>query len=274
MNKKYTIILVLSFIVVNVWSQNIDWELRINQLFLKLGEVINDKEKLALSDSILQSLYDGLQEDNSFYNDFDTIKHIGKIRSDDNKICLYSWLIPLSDKTCYFAVFQTVEGECYTLKKLLDTSDNVIPVGKLSAEQWYGALYYDIVPFRIKKQSYYALLGWRKFPSFQQKMIDILDLSEQELRLGLPIVEINRPKYDKTAEIELKNRIVFEYDSRITMFLDYNYRKNRIEFDNLSPMEVVDGHILSYGADFSFNCYKFKREKWVFVEDIKVKGRR
>ena len=58
------------------------------------------------------------------------------------------------------------------------------------------------------------------------------------------------------------------------MYLEYNTSKKRIECDNLSPMEVVDGKILSYGPDFSINAYRMKKGKWIFTEDIKVKGKK
>lgn len=245
---------------------------RINSIFLRIKADTIEETLRQRNDSILFLVREIAEQDGSFHWELDSLRFMKKFVADDRQMALYSWVVPMGEsRRLYNAVFQTAEGETYTLRQTADTS--YIPKNQLYAKDWYGALYYEIIPFKSEKRTLYALIGWRELADRQQKVVDILDISSGELLLGQPLfLHTEEDFYGKEHTIS-QHRLIFEYDKRVTMFLSYNKRKKRLELDNLSPMEVVDGKVLSYGPDFSVNAYRLRKGRWVFVEDIKVKNR-
>ena len=235
---------------IRVFTQNsntTDYTLRINALFQKIKQDTNYTEnRAALNDSICMVMMKTLKnnEANAFSLPFDSVRNIGKVVSADKAICLYSWVVPLRDRNIYNVVFQRADGYSFLLRKT---------VGKEPVDE-----------YKIS----------RSVGDFNQKIIDVLNFSEEEPILGLPVfVKTSYDEYSKRRQTTVKSRTVFEFDKRVSMYLEYDKAKKQFEFDNLSPMEVVDGKVLSYGPDFSFNAYRLKGGRWVFVEDINVKGK-
>ena len=263
---------------IRVFTQNsntTDYALRINALFQKIKQDTNYTEnRAALNDSICMVMMKTLKQNeaNVFSLPFDSVRNIGKVVSADKAICLYSWVVPLRERNIYNVVFQRADGYSFLLRKTVGKEP--VDEYKIYDNSWYGALYYSITPFKSRGVTFYALLGSRSVGDFNQKIIDVLNFSEEEPILGLPVfVKTSYDEYSKRRQTTVKSRTVFEFDKRVSMYLEHDKAKKQFEFDNLSPMEVVDGKVLSYGPDFSFNAYRLKGGRWVFVEDINVKGK-
>ena len=258
-------------------SQNADnrYITTLNELFKRIIDTNSDTARISLNDSVYNVMDRLIADDQSSSLPFDSVKYIGKVLASDGNITLYSWMIPLKESTIYNALFLNRNGDKSYLTRI-SSSEQIDEKKTYTPETWYGALYYSVIPFKVDKHTYYTLLGWRNRQVTRQKVIDIIRFDGSEPTLGLPVFEYKSIDYYNTGkEIEdTKSRIVFDFDRRVSMYLEYNASKKRIECDNLSPMEVVDGKILSYGPDFSINAYRMKKGKWIFTEDIKVKGKR
>lgn len=277
MKLKYLFLIILvsnSLFVVSQTDSYAEYETRLNALFRRVIDTQSDEQRIAINDTITTILYSLAETDPQWNISFDSIRYIGRVVASDQTIALYSWVVPLNGLTIYNALLQLNSGGM----KLLKTTSSTETIDKLqiyTADNWYGALYYGLIPFKSNKNTYYAILGWRNRQEAHQKVIDILSFEGGEVTLGKPLFEhIHIDDYTGEKRSELKTRAVFEFDSRVSMYLEYNAQKRRIEFDNLSPMEVVDGIILSYGPDFSMNAYRLRHNKWLFVEDIKVKSKK
>ncbi len=247
---------------------------KLNTLFQHIINAQNDEQRIAINDTVTTLLHSMAEADPQWNISFDSIRYVGRIIASDKNIALYSWVVPLDSSTIYNAIFQHIDSNIQVLKTISSTetiSENQI----YTAQTWYGALYYGLIPFKVNKTTHYALLGWRNTLSENQKIIDIISFEGEELALGMPLFEHTKTdSYTGKARTTTKTRAIFAFDSRVSMYLEYNAQKRRIEFDNLSPMVVIDGQIISYGPDFSMNAYRLKHGKWLFEEDIKVKGKK
>lgn len=278
MNYRILIVLV-SFVL---WSNSIifaqttgnaPYVEEINRLFDKIIKEKNDKNRILLNDSVYAVLERVLRQSNSFVLPFDSVRYIGKVVASDRAVAVYSWMVPLNEQTIYNAVFQKSDGYFFSMKKISST-EGVVEQQLYYPENWYGALYYDIIPFKVDKQNLYVLLGLRNRQVANQKVIDVLNFYDIEPILGFPVFEKKEysDRYRKNIKV-VRGRVVFEFDNRVAMYLGYNAEKKQLEFDNLSPMEVEDGKVVSYGPDFSVNAYRLKNGKWIFVDDIKVNNK-
>jgi len=250
-----------------------------NKIFNTEFNVINlcaDSIKKSNSDSIKQKLNNIiestlifiLKDARSYKINLDTLKHIGKVYSTDNKFRMISWNIPLNDGTHNFdAIIQmNPEKDSFcTLFPLMDSSRNYLnSISNLNftAEKWYGALYYEILNCKIDKKVVYVLLGMHFNDLFtNRKIIESMYFNEKgQPVFGFPIFQYNEKIY---------NRIVFDYSVNAVMNLKYEKQLKMIIFDHLSPPSpLYAGNYKYYGPDFSFDGFKFEKDKWLYHSNV------
>jgi hypothetical protein len=93
-----------------------------------------------------------------------------------------------------------------------------------------------------------------------KKVIEILTVSGGKLNFNSPLFK---------ADNKTRNRIIFEFNAQILMTLKYEEKMNMIVFDHLSFEEPSQmGQYEHYVNDFSYDGFRFKRGKWIWVKDI------
>jgi len=246
----------------NIFSQNIE---KINLIFEEISNEENDLVKISLNDSIKMLLKEFFEDEKSFSADFKQVKYIGKITSKDHLINVYTWSILLENSIMFNCVIQQKNGKIdfFEQKNCYKPTENqtVYP------HNWYGALYYRLVPFKRNDKTYYLIAGFGQYqPTSKIKVLDVLDLNSD-----MPI--FGHPVFLKNNKI-IYSRIVFEYDANSAMHLEYNEKRKRFEFDHLSPMRIENDEVVSFGVDMSVDGYKQSRNYWKFVDDLNVKNKR
>lgn len=265
--------LLLPFIFVKTQEKEdapfLKFELAIDQLFNKMIKAENDELREQINDTIERKVSSFLRNPESFDYQFDTLEAIGAITSDDGALKLYTWNLPYTDGTHFFYGYvqykatkskpvKTIKLE-HQGKKIPDFENAVV-----TAKNWYGALYYDIIEKRYRGDTYYTLLAYDPNDIFTtKKMIDIINIGEGGM------VTFGRPVF--YMKERYKNRVVFEYSSRVGMMLRYNEQMDMIVYDHLSPSSpAYEGRYQYYGPDFSHDGFTFENGKWVHQPDILI----
>lgn len=207
-----------------------------------------------------------IQLEGAFEYPFARLKSLGSIKSPDNAFRLFNWNVERDDLTqmyyCYILWFDTRKKE-YRLIELKDNSFMLPPKPTeiLEADNWYGALYYKIIPKKKSGKTIYTVLGWDGNNGVStMKVIDVLTFSGSTVRLGSPIFKF--PK-------ETLKRVFFEFTNKTTMFLSYEEQYDRIIFDHLAPeTPALTGLYSMYVPDLSHDAFVFEGEKWFLVEDV------
>lgn len=243
-------------------------EKQISELFDSLKISVDDEEKERINDKIIKLFSEELQNPESFSNSYSSLSFVGKIFSDDNKVKLYTWCYPLSDKTYGYGGFiqyktkKTTETIPLTIKNeaYLPLNNKRIPV-----TDWYGALYYKIVPVKHKKENYYVLLGWAGNNAVSDfKLIDVLNFDGKNIYFGKPVFK----QKHKTLQ-----RFVLEYNADAMTSLSFDPKSKKIIFDHLVPPEPVYTNVYSYyGPDFTYDAFVLKKGIWFFEENVDAKN--
>lgn len=241
-------------------------ERRVARLFAQIEQSGNAEANLRRNDTINAVFAQALAIDGAFGYPFSNLKFVGKTLSDDGLLRIYTWNVPTDSGFIYNGYVQKADGE---YKRLTQSGEPFATTEfqTLSAESWYGALYYRAVAYKYQRRKVYLLLGWNgsNAPT-QRKFIDVLWFdSGGQARLGLPIL-----KNDGQALC----RRVFEYDADISMFLDYEPEKRRIVFDHLSPIKYFGDETVTLGPDMSVDAYVRRPKCWELQEDVRAKNRR
>ncbi len=210
-----------------------------------------------------------LERDSSFHYPFDSLIHIGKLKSSDGIVKVFTWNVPtMNGMHKYYGFIQTRINEKTAVYPLYDERDKFeIPQLEVtSPEKWFGALYYYLHENKYLDKTYYTLLGVDLNNLFSRKrVIEILTLdNEGKPILGQPIISVRN---------HLISRIVFEYSSQANMILKFDSAMNMIVFDHLSPMrnDFAENYQF-YGPDLTFDALRFDQGKWVYTPNIDIRN--
>jgi len=203
----------------------------------------------------------------------DTIRNISALSPADGAFRLITWNIPQNDGTFEFngrIRFANKGSESGTTMSLNDARASINkPLTKqLTADNWYGALYYKLIRTKYKRKTFYTLLGWNGNTSLSnQKIIDVLQVSKDgRISFGAPIFE------DVKGH---KHRIILEYAEQAAVSLRYLENDAVIVFDHLVPTNpAFEGQFAFYSSDFSNDAYRFEKGRWKFIRNYAAKNER
>lgn len=140
--------------------------------------------------------------------------------------------------------------------------DAPLAMQSFNINNWYGAIYYDVVPYKLKNEWHFVFLGWRELDEFRQaKIIESVSLKENEINFGTPKAFLN---------LVPRGRELLEYPSNVRLNLKYNPEEEIIYFDNL----ISTGNSVSPSFSFSGYSYDKKLGKWKIKNDIEVNALR
>ena len=238
-----------------------------------------DKDSAHLPDSLKECLHGTIEElfasalllPDAFTYPFDSLAKVGRITSKDNKVRVFTWELIRSDGShhCYgFILCRRMNPENSLLIRLKNNPSNSSDPGLqvLGADNWFGALYYEIIEGKWNDFSIYTLLGYDPNNIFtSRKIIDCFYLKEGTIAVfGAPIFMMNN---------KVRNRVVFEYSARVSMSLRYDEKRKMIVFDHLSPAKPsYEGNFEFYGPDFSYDAFKWINNFWVLEENIDIRN--
>ncbi|BDX39024.1 hypothetical protein CYCD_23790 [Tenuifilaceae bacterium CYCD] len=214
-----------------------------------------------------------LLADNSINYPFDSLKSIGKLTSNNKKIRVYTWNLPLAGGLHkYFGFIQVRKNDgSVALHNLTDSRKDVKDPNneRLNANNWMGAVYYHISEVDFESQTHYILLGFDFNNLFtSKKIIEVLSIDGN----GNPV--FGQPIFNIDNKMML-SRIVFEYSARVVFTLKYMPEQQMIIFDHLSPSKPeYTGDFQFYGPDSSFDGFKLENGKWIYVRDLDLRNPR
>jgi hypothetical protein len=198
--------------------------------------------------------------------DFDSLRSIGKIWSDDALVGVISWNVEMEDFSQQFFAFVLKKNARNRIEvtELIDNTlgqGNTKPTDILEPQNWYGALYYDIIDVKKGSKTFYTLLGWDgAYANSNIKIIDVLTFAGSTPKLGAPIFKVS----DKIVK-----RVFFEHSERAYMSLKYDKERSLIIYDHLSPESPnLVGFYDYYIPDLSYDGMAWEKDKWIVKEDI------
>jgi hypothetical protein len=277
---------VLLLFTESIYSQSVDNSSGIQDSLSKLSSLIwkqkTDSGRLHANLTFFNEFQSALNKCSpSSGISLDSIKGVTHVTSEDRLMQIFTWNIPFSDgSNKYFGFIKLMTDTC----RIIPLKSNEYQYDDLSSVQlnpanWYGALYYKLIPVEINGRKAYTLLGWDGNTSASnRKLIDIIQIDQNgNVIFGLPVF-----KTDKG----IKSRVVMEYAEKANMVLHYDYQAYLIQkgkkvkkvpswmivMDRLVPMDPsMKGYYKYYvPSGDTYDGYIFKDGFWILVEDIDV----
>jgi len=268
-------ILIIAFISlssVKGQSDNQNISSILETLYSRINKSKDDAERLKINDSIILIIDSYSISDSVISHSFNNLRNLGQITSPDKRVKIIAWNLILLDGTSRYFCYLIRDGgrdkqnKVYKLtgiKRPETIRTDILYTGN----DWYGALYYDIRPFKENKQTYYVLLGIDYYNlGMTRKIIDVLSFTaEGEIIFG------------KNCFVNgdlVKNREVLEYSSDGVVSLRFDSGKS-VVFDHLVSFSPDNKNNREFfGAEYSYDAYILKRGMWRFVSNYDIKNKK
>lgn len=227
-----------------------------------IGGAASAEMRLHYSDqfeSLLQEVFD---YEEAFTYNFPALPKVSKLKPEDESFRLFNWNIPLDDGNHAFRMYVLFPKGKYVRfedsRELSREDEN----RELKPDEWYGAIYYDLLPVKVKRETYYTLIGWDGNDAITtKKVLDVLVLEKRnKAHLGLPLFE---------SDGDLMYRRVFEYAEDVVMNLKWLEPKEMIIFDRLEPtVQNLKGNYAFYGPSTAYDGYAWEKDYWKLHEFV------
>lgn len=241
----------------------------------------DDAEKLILNDRLSKLFESALNHPGSADFRFDSlIKFRMLIESPDKNLRVYNWAVQMDDKTWkYFGYLQHYNSKRkkWELHELDDRSDEIrSPENQtLDHKKWYGAYYNTIIVTKLKRKTFYTLLGWDGNDRItQRKIIETLTYNSSGMPVfGEAILETEK-EINPYKKIRVYNkRQIFEYKQGVYMTLKWNEKEGILVYDVLGPTDSSNKGIFSdYGPTLAVDGFKWEKGKWKMLRDPDVRN--
>lgn len=240
-------------------------------------KALNDslqENRLWASERLTEVLFDTLSKNPQAV--FTRFNNFSIVASENLSVRIFTWCSPLDQGFFqYFGIIQYITDT----QRLFILNDNYVyeesrGLETLNSQQWYGALYSNLITVSYKKETFYTLLGWDGNNGLSDiKVIDVLYFENNEPHFGKEI-------FENCAHCQ---RILLQFRQNANCSLRYSKQTaqregklisgNMIVFSHLEPEnEYFEGMKSMYIPSEIFDAYFWKNGKWLFLNNIDARN--
>lgn len=282
MNKVFFVFLFAFSVAVNAQVKDslsrdtlADLQIRMMGLGERMIMATNEDERLTSGYHFIKHMNYALRVGGSYNFRFDSLKSVSIIYAPDNVFRIITWNLVLNDgRFHYYGVLQLNPllikkskntKDTNTIRPfypLIDRSEKFVNVLDTTVDHdfWWGATYYKIISNKVKKKTYYTLLGWNghNFLS-NKKVVESLFFEKNKPFFGAPIFDMLYAKPIK--------RMVFEFSNSATMTLRYEDKRGYLIYESVVPTRSQDkGHPETYLPDGTYDYLIFNKKTGTWVK--------
>jgi len=184
-------------------------------------------------------------------------KYISILSSDGPTII--SWMVKIDESNYNYHGYIYNNNQYSKLQDITEI-DKDFKYMTSTADNWYGCLYYKIMPHGKD----YLLFGFDGGSEYNNvKIVDVLQFTKTGIDFGKDIFE------DKDSPGTYANRLVINYSSDANVNLNYNEGFKMIVHDHLIyRMGQLPGQGPTFIPDGTYEGYEKKKDKWLYKEKL------
>ena len=244
-------------------------EAEINAQLKKLRNTRDDNQRYLENESLKELVESILAYPGTFDHPFESFETMSTISSPDGAFRLFNWNIEdnsgMNSHFCYM-ILPTRGDKPNTVIEFNEDRITIPPrpENTLTPLNWYGALYYNIIPVKKGSKTLYTVIGYNGGGrSTNKKILDVFYFKGKKLRMGYPVFQ------ESMGSKRLVRRVFFEYSEKVTIGVNLNERLDAIVFDHLIPETPnLEGMYDFYVPDMSYDAYRWEGSIWRYEEDL------
>ena len=256
-----------------IWSPNATDLIRLNNLndaLEMLGDTAlhgrSEMMRTVASQRMIDSMSLVLAAPNSFNYFFECLSTVSVVYPPDSTFRVFTWQVYI-DQEHYqqYGILQrnTAEPNFFVLTDKSDVFDVLPRTEQLDAQNWLGALYYNVYPFKVGQQTAYLLFGLDSYSYWsRRKMIEVLTFAPDGSPVfGLPVFDITGNKW---------SRFWIEYSAYSSARLNFDTEENKIIFDYLQSVPRPDGQGDMMTPDGTYEAFELRKGTWKYIEKLPI----
>lgn len=259
--KKVILLLLLTVATMSVQAQDKarmqNYQSRLSALFLKVAEAPTDNERYLASEEAVQLLAEALEEEDSEEWKWQLPPYVSVLTSPDKLFRIFTWAVVRDNGEfeCFGAVqFYNEKEELYEHLLLNDKSDEIMNQEEsvLTADQWLGAVYQELIQTTAGSHTYYTLLGWNGVDNLTERKI----IEPVYIRNGVP--QFGAPLFRRMRN---QRRVVLEYNNTAVVNLRY-------ETQVVQEVERVREKVKGTNRYHTVEKFKEHKEKMIIFDEV------
>lgn len=236
-----------------------------------LGDIMINASKpehrIRAHESFLPKFKEVLNAKGAMQADLSTIEWVSEHRASDDAFRLFTWQIVAGDDDYrYHGFILKNDGTLYELNdKKFELED--VEYLSLSAEEWYGVLYYGIKEYTHNGKNYYLLTGYNGNSKYDKvKIAEVMYFGDD----GAPVFGLDCFRIPQEGiRDKVLNRIILSYSADSNVSIRYDEDMDIIIHDHLiRRMGQFPGQGPTFVSDGSYEGYELKEGDWVYNEKI------
>ncbi|MCP4441458.1 MAG: hypothetical protein GY810_21330 [Aureispira sp.] len=232
-------------------------------------EMLTNRDKqvrLATSQQLEEKLKEALEKDPELAYPFKNIKGVSILNAENKDFRIFTWQVYIDPDTYEYAgLIQTKDG---SIHRLDDKSKDMRSPEffRLKPDNWYGALYYGMHPFKHENKTMYLLFGYDAYSMLnKRKILEVLYFDhEGKPKFGKKVIQV-KDGYGRTVDI---HRYLIEYSATVSVGLKYSGEEKMVIFDHLIQTAPVPGQGPANVPDGSYCGLEWKDNKWTYVDKV------
>ena len=217
-----------------------------------------DRHRIRANEAMVIAMDSLLAMDGSYEISLDSVPWLSIVHGADFR--LVTWQLKVSSEEFKYGGFIQWPDRIVRFK---DTRPfiNGSSFSTYTPASWYGCIYYQIIPFERDGKDYYVLLGFNaENSSLNTKVADVLDLTGEDIRLGVPVF---------TGKEEVRTRLMMTYGDISNTRMTYDAKLGAIVHDHVETLPGVgpNGEDLPV-SDGSMEAWFLKKGKWEYQEEV------
>ncbi|MFZ1516650.1 MAG: hypothetical protein WAT21_14670 [Saprospiraceae bacterium] len=201
-----------------------------------------------------------LSEDHYSITDFNP--NIVRLTPDDKSFELFTWQYEGENNVWHYdGLVKLRSGKILPFSREQRDYDR-IRFEEFTPENWYGAVYFYLIPESFGKENYYVMFGFAQNSRQEKfKIIEALRIKDDQITFGSKEFEIEEESGDKI----FTNRHVVRYSQQSNCTLTYEAPNKMIVFDHIAKYETPNQkNVFMLVPDGTYEAFNYKSGKWKF----------
>lgn len=244
-----------------------DIEMEISALGTTLHNDTSLSNRQYAANSIEALLQKSLEAENTYGYPFEEIVGISLLQPEDKRFRIFTWeLYETPQSYVQYGIVQTNDGKVYVLQ---DKSHEMQrpEFGRNKADNWYGALYYNLRAFETNNQTQYLLFGRDSYSLYEhRKVLDIIYFDHTgKPRFGNNVLKVK----DGFGRMRTVNRFLIQYSAGVNVKLNYDEVQDMVVYDHLiNGAGIVEGQAPTGVPDGSYCGLKLTKGRWEYIDKV------
>ncbi|PSR12097.1 MAG: hypothetical protein DA408_04335 [Bacteroidetes bacterium] len=218
--------------------------------------------------AFIPTLVKALKRPNSFHYPFEQLHAVSIQYPADSTFRIFTWQLYVDENTYrYYGAIQmnTPDLQLFPLVDRSFTLTEDLEQATLTADQWYGSVYYNLYEVEKGQEKYYLLFGFDGFEFFRKrKIVDVLTFPNGKPQFGAPVFLAE----DAQGSVGSKKRLVLEYSAAASVRCNYDPALDLLIFDHLTKAggEYGEGEVQI--PDGTYEGYRLQQGRWIYEEKV------